>query len=104
MGADTVILGIIIGTLAAIVYSLRVLILLERRIARMDLNIETLTRRILREELVIEREERLIKKKLGIGRKSAPKRTAKKKPAKRKATKKKVAKRSTRKKPAKRRR
>ena len=30
MAADTVILGIIIGTLAAIVYSLRVLILLER--------------------------------------------------------------------------
>ena len=88
MGADTVILGIIIGTLAAIVYSLRVLILLERRIARMDLNIETLTRRVLREELVIEREERRIEKKLGIGRKSAPKRAAKK-PAKR-ATKKKA--------------
>ena len=63
MGADTVILGIIIGTLAAIVYSLRVLILLERRIARMDLIIETLTRRVLREELVIEREEKLIEKK-----------------------------------------
>ena len=46
MAADTVILGIIIGTLAAIVYSLRVLILLERRIARMDLNIESLTRKM----------------------------------------------------------
>ena len=55
MAADSVILGIIIGVLAAIVYSLRVLILLERRIARMDLNIESLTNRILREELIIEK-------------------------------------------------
>ena len=31
---ETVILAIIIGTLAAIVYSLRVLVLMERRIAR----------------------------------------------------------------------
>ena len=53
MAADTVVLGIIVGTLAAIVYSLRVLILLERRIARMDLNIESLTRKILAEELLI---------------------------------------------------
>ena len=100
MGADTVILGIIIGTLAAIVYSLRVLILLERRIARMDLNIETLTRRVLREELVIEREERLIEKKLGIGRKSA----AKRKPAKKASAKKAPARRKTAKKATKRRR
>jgi hypothetical protein len=31
-------LAIIVGTLAAIVYSLRVLVILERRIARMDSN------------------------------------------------------------------
>ena len=94
MAADTVILGIIIGTLAAIVYSLRVLILLERRIARMDLNIETLTRRVLREELVIEKEEKFIEKKLGA-RKSAPKKAAKKstkKAAKKAPAKKKAAK------------
>lgn len=90
MGADTVILGIIIGTLAAIVYSLRVLILLERRIARMDLNIETLTRRILREELIIEHEEKLIESKLGIG--SAAKKVASKKPTVKKATSKKPTK------------
>ena len=91
MAADTVILGIIIGTLAAIVYSLRVLILLERRIARMDLNIEALTNRILREELIIEREERLIEKKLGIRKTPAKKKkTTKKKTTKKKTTKKKA--------------
>lgn len=88
MAADTVILGIIIGTLAAIVYSLRVLILLERRIARMDLNIETLTRRILREELVIEKEEKLIEKKLGVGKASAKKKAPAKKSSKTSAKKK----------------
>lgn len=66
MAADSVILGIIIGVLAAIVYSLRVLILLERRIARMDLNIESLTNRILREELIIEKEEKSIEQRLGL--------------------------------------
>ena len=35
-----VILAVIIGTLAAIVYSLRVLILLERRVASMEMHIE----------------------------------------------------------------
>ena len=45
---DSVILGIIIGTLAAIVYSLRVLILLERRIARIDKHIEAMTKHTLR--------------------------------------------------------
>jgi hypothetical protein len=73
MAVDTVILGIIIGTLAAIVYSLRVLILLERRIARMDLNIEALVNRVLQEELKIEREEKLIESKLAPLRKSKPK-------------------------------
>jgi hypothetical protein len=104
MAADTIILGIIIGTLAAIVYSLRVLILLERRIARMDLNIEALTQRILREELKIEKEEKLIeqdlalllskakKRKPATKKKSAKKKVAKKAIAKKPATKKKVAK------------
>lgn len=94
MAVDTVILGIIIGTLAAIVYSLRVLILLERRIARMDLNIEALTNRILREELIIEREERMIESKLGMNKKQP----AKKKSSKKKTTKKKAPKRKTTKK------
>ncbi len=98
MAVDTVILGIIIGTLAAIVYSLRVLILLERRIARMDLNIEALTQRILREELKLEKEEQTIEKKLGIRRKTAKKAPAKKKKAKAPAKKKKAVKKKSTKK------
>ncbi|MAG73405.1 hypothetical protein CL620_03760 [archaeon] len=50
-----VILAVIIGTLAAIVYSLRVLILLERRVAGMEMNIQRMTSKVLREEQVIER-------------------------------------------------
>ena len=50
-----VILAVIIGTLAAIVYSLRVLILLERRVASMEANIQKITTKILKEEGVIER-------------------------------------------------
>lgn len=49
-----VILAIIIGTLAAIVYSLRVLILLERRIARIDKHIELMAKSILKDEEEIE--------------------------------------------------
>lgn len=90
MAADSVILGIIIGVLAAIVYSLRVLILLERRIARMDLNIESLTNRVLREELIIEKEEQDIVRKLGVKSRSPAKKPVKK------ATKK-VVKKSTKK-------
>jgi len=50
-----VILAVIVGTLAAIVYSLRVLILLERRIASMEENIQRLTTKVLREETIIEK-------------------------------------------------
>ncbi len=50
-----VILAVIIGTLAAIVYSLRVLILLERRVANMEMNIQKMTAKVLKEEAVIER-------------------------------------------------
>jgi len=50
-----VILAVIIGTLAAIVYSLRVLIMLERRVASMESNIQRMTNRVLNEEAVIER-------------------------------------------------
>ncbi len=54
MAVEAVILAIIIGTLAAIVYSLRVLILLERRIARIDTHIELMARSILKDEDEIE--------------------------------------------------
>ena len=56
-----VILSVIIGTLAAIVYSLRVLVLMERRVARMEIHIEKIAAKIVREELRIEK--KLVKKK-----------------------------------------
>ena len=55
LGLSEVILAVIIGTLAAIVYSLRVLILLERRVASMEQNIHKMTAKVLKEEHVIER-------------------------------------------------
>ena len=54
MVLETTILWIILGTLAAIVYSLRILVLLERRIARMDENLVRITSRIITEEKKIE--------------------------------------------------
>ena len=65
-----VILAVIIGTLAAIVYSLRVLILLERRVASMEMNIQRMTGRVLKEEMIIE--------KALTKRRSSPKRSTKK--------------------------
>lgn len=53
-----VILAVIIGTLAAIVYSLRVLILVERRVASMELNIQRMTTKVLKEESQISRNVR----------------------------------------------
>lgn len=50
-----VILAVIIGTLAAIVYSLRVLILMERRIASMESNIQKIASKVLKQELSIQR-------------------------------------------------
>ena len=48
-------LAVIVGTLAAIVYSLRVLVLMERRVARIEEHIENVSGKLLREELKIER-------------------------------------------------
>ena len=73
---EQVILAVIIGTLLAIVYSLRVLVAMEKRIARIDLHIEALTEKVLSEELKIEKvedmiakEEKAIEKKLSRRRK-----------------------------------
>ena len=55
-----VILAVIIGTLSAIVYSLRILVLMERRIARIDENLFAITKRIALEEIKIEKEEKKI--------------------------------------------
>ncbi len=59
-----ILLAITLGVLAAIVYSLRVLVLLERRISRMDENLERVVVRIARDEEMIE-------SKLGIKKSSS---------------------------------
>ena len=57
LGLEGVTIAIITGTLFAIVYSLRILVLLERRIARMDENLLKITHKIQVEEMKIEHEE-----------------------------------------------
>ena len=51
-------LALIIGTLAAIVYSIRVLILVERRVARIEEHLESLVNRVLAEEYKLEKKIR----------------------------------------------
>ena len=55
LGVEEITLSVIIGTLAAIVYSLRVLVLMERRIARIEMHIESVVNKVMKEELKIER-------------------------------------------------
>lgn len=62
LSLEGVILAIIIGTMAAIVYSLRILVLLERRISRIDFHLEKLVNKVLKEEELIESEEKKIEK------------------------------------------
>ncbi len=87
-----IILAIILATLAAIVYSLRVMVLLERRISRIDLNVERVAERILTEEARIERALN-IKPLATRAKKSTGKKSSKKKASKKKSTKKKAKKR-----------
>ena len=54
-GVQEITLAIIIGTLAAIVYSLRILVLMERRIARIEMHIERVVDKLIKEEIKIER-------------------------------------------------
>ena len=54
-GVQEVTLAIIVGTLFAIVYCLRVLVLMERRIARIEGHIENVVGRVMKEEIKIER-------------------------------------------------
>ena len=59
-----VVLAIIIGVLAAIVYSLRVLVLMDRKISRIEMHIEKMAHKMVKEEYLIEDElKRVIKKK-----------------------------------------
>ncbi len=48
-------LAVILGALGTILFSLRILIILERRVASMEANIQALVKRVLREEQLIER-------------------------------------------------
>ena len=76
----TVTLAIVIGTLAAIVYSLRILVLLERRISRIDKHIELMALSIMRDEKKELSEEEKIEKMIQtVGKKPAKARAAKKK-------------------------
>ena len=61
---EQAILAIIVGTLFAIIYSLRILVLVERRIARMDENLVLITQKVAAEEIKIERQEKAIIKAL----------------------------------------
>ena len=54
-GVQEMTLAIIVGTLAAIVYSLRVLVLMERRIARIEGHIEAVVNKVMKEEVRIEK-------------------------------------------------
>jgi len=55
LGVQEVTLAIIVGALGAIDYSLRVLVLMERRIARIELHIENVVNKVMKEETAIER-------------------------------------------------
>ena len=54
-GVQEITLAVIVGTLSAIVYSLRVLVLMERRIARIEGHIESVVNKVMREEVRIEK-------------------------------------------------
>ena len=93
---QTITLAIILGTLIAIVYSLRILVLLERRIARMDHHIELMAMNILKgEKKLLDDEKRL--EKLVTAALKASKSSTKKKSSKKKTTKKKSTKKSSKK-------
>ena len=55
MGVQEITLAVIVGTLGAIVYSLRVLVLMERRIARIEEHIERVVGKVIAEEIKIEK-------------------------------------------------
>ncbi len=73
LGLDGVIIAIVLGVLFAIVYSLRILVLLERRIARMDESLLKIVHKIELEEEKIEAEEEkiesLIKRRMPVTKK-----------------------------------
>jgi hypothetical protein len=92
-GLEVVILAIILGTLFAIVYSLRVLVLMERRVSRIDMHIESLVTQVLAEEHKIEEEEdkieEMLKEVRALKAATTPKKTTTKKVVKKVAKKRK---------------
>lgn len=50
-----IVLAVIVGVLFGIVYCMRVLVLMERRVARIEEHIDRVVHKILQEELRIER-------------------------------------------------
>lgn len=50
-----VVLAVIVGTLAAIVYSIRILVLMERRVAKIEEHLDRLIHKVLQKEVAIER-------------------------------------------------
>ena len=61
IGVAEITIFIILGTLAAIVYSLRILVLLDRRIEKIEKHIKAISNKIVQEELKIEK--KVVKKK-----------------------------------------
>ena len=47
--------AVVVGTLFAIVYSLRILVLLERRVASMEANIQRMAAKVLKQEKAIKK-------------------------------------------------
>jgi len=62
LGLEGFVLVVILATLAALVYAMKVLILLERRISKIDIHIEKMAQAILNEEVKIEKRVGLKKK------------------------------------------
>ena len=56
---EQVILAVILATLASIVYSLRMLFVMEKRVANIELNIEKLVLKLLKEEEEALKEEEI---------------------------------------------
>ncbi|MEM3126976.1 MAG: hypothetical protein QW331_02830 [Candidatus Woesearchaeota archaeon] len=54
LGITEITLSIIVGTLAAIIYCLRILVIMERRVERIERHIEAVTEKLLKEEIFIE--------------------------------------------------
>ncbi|HII30265.1 hypothetical protein COT48_00205 [Candidatus Woesearchaeota archaeon CG08_land_8_20_14_0_20_47_9] len=66
-----IILSIIVGTLMAIVYSLRVLVMMDRKIARMELNLLKIAQVVAEEEVRVEKEQEHIEQEIRKGGRAA---------------------------------